>query len=561
MRIASFAKCFVAVASVLVCLAATPAARAQGGEPPYFAIRGAKIVPVSGAVTENTTILISRGVINAIGRDLKIPDEAWIIDGKGLTVYPGLMDSFTDIGLTAPAVGPAESGTHKPLPARGPEDRPGTTPWHNAADEINLSDKRIETWRNGGFTTVLSAPKGGFFPGQAAILNLAGERSGDMVVKYVAAMPINLHTSGFGSGFPDSLMGALAYVRQVWMDADWSTRADAIYVKNVRAERPRYDRTAASLAVALKEHQVVLIPANNAMELRRSLELPDRWKVKAVIYGGQMAYETAAEIAAKKVPVLVNAKWPEADKDADPEDKPSLRILRFRDRAPSAPVTLAKANVKFAFYDGGLASPKDVLKAVKKSIDAGLPADAALRSLTLSPAEIFGVSDRLGSIEVGKIANLVVTDGDLFEEKTKIKMIFVDGRKFEPHEPEKPKDPPKGDISGKWKLAFNTPDGAEEATADLSMEKDGAITGTVTGKRGVGTILNGYATTNKFSFTINIPVEGTPTDVTFTGTFDATSLKGSLSVPGFSTDFTGTKPSASPASTPPPTAFAAGGEL
>jgi imidazolonepropionase-like amidohydrolase len=561
MRIASFAKCLISLASVVACAAVTPAARAQGGEPPYFAIRGAKVVPVSGTVTENTTILISRGVINAIGRDLKIPDEAWIIDGKGLTVYPGLMDSFTDIGLTAPPVGTAESGAHKPPPARGPEDRPGTTPWRNAADEITLSDKRIETWRNGGFTTVVSAPKGGFFPGQAAILNLGGERSGEMVVKYAAAIPINLHTAGFGSGFPDSLMGALAYVRQVWLDTDWSTRADATYVKNVRVARPRYDRTEGSLAAALKEHEVVLIPANDAMEIRRSLELSDRWKVNAVIYGGQMAYETAAEIAAKKLPLLVNAKWPEAEKDADPEDKPSLRLLRFRDRAPSAPAALAKANLKFAFYDGGLATPKDVLKAVKKSIDAGLPADAALRSLTLSPAEIFGVSDRLGSIEVGKIANLVVTDGDLFEEKTKIKMIFVDGRKFEPREPEKPKDSPKGDISGKWKLAFNTPDGAEEATADLSMEKDGAISGTVTGKRGVGTILNGYATVDKFSFTINIPVEGTPTDVTFTGAFDATSLKGSLSVPGFSTDFTGTKPSASPASTPPPAASAAGGAL
>ncbi len=562
MRIDRFAKYFVTLAAAVTGLAAvTPAVRAQGGEPPYFAIRGAKVVPVSGAVAENTTILISRGVISAVGRDLKIPDEAWIIDGKGLTVYPGLIDSFTDIGITPPATGSSESGSRKPSPARGPEDRPGSTPWRNAADEINLSDKRIETWRNGGFTTVVSAPKGGFFPGQAAVLDLAGELSGDMVVKYGAAIPVNLHTGGFGTGFPDSLMGALSYVRQVWLDTDWSTRADANYLKNVRVARPRYDRTDASLATAQKEHEVVLIPANSTTEILRSLELSDRWKVNGVIYGGQMAYEASAEIGAKKLPVLINAKWPEAEKDADPEDKPSLRTLRFRDRAPSSPAALAKANVKFGFYDGGLATPKDVLKAVKKSIDAGLPADAALRALTLSPAEIFGVSNRLGSIEVGKIANLVVTDGDLFEEKTKIKMIFVDGHKFDPREPEKPKDPPKGDISGKWKLAFNTPDGAEEATADLSMEKDGAISGTVTGKRGVGAILSGYATANKFSFTINIPVDGNPTDVTFTGTFDSTSLKGSLGVPGFSTDFTGTKPAAIPASTPPPTVSTTGGAL
>jgi hypothetical protein len=154
------------------------------------------------------------------------------------------------------------------------------------------------------------------------------------------------------------------------------------------------------------------------------------------------------------------------------------------------------------------------------------------------------VSDRLGSIEVGKIANLVVTDGDIFEEKTKIKVVFVDGRRFETHEPEKPKDPPKGDISVKWKLTFTTPDGAEEATADLSMDKDGIISGTVTSKRGTGSILRGYASGDKFNFVINLPINETPTDVAFSGTFDATSLKGSLSVPGFSTDFTGTKPGA-----------------
>jgi imidazolonepropionase-like amidohydrolase len=548
----------VLAAAVAAVLVVAPAVQAQGGEPPYFAIRGAKVVPVSGPVLENATIIVSRGVISAVGRDAKVPVEAWIIDGKGLTVYPGLIDAFTDIGLqaAAPAAAGAAGGQSQPVKrefARGAEDRPETTPWRSAADEVSLGDKRIETWRNGGFTTVVSAPKGGFFPGQGAILDLAGERAGDLVVKPEAAVPLNLHPAGgFGSGFPDSLMGVLAYVRQVWMDTEWSTRAASAFEKNLRVARPRYDRTEATLAEALEEHEVVLIPANNSVEIRRSFELAQGWKVNGVIYGGQMGYETAGEIAAKKMPVLINAKWPEAEKDADPEDKPTLRTLRFRDRAPSAPAALLKANVKFAFYDGGLAAPKDVLKAVKRSIDAGLPEDAALRALTLSAAEIYGVANRMGSIEVGKIANLVVTDGNLFDEKTKVKMVFVDGWKFEPHEAEKPKDPPKGDISGIWKLAFTTPDGAEEATADLAMEKDGTIAGTVNGKRGLGTILNGYATVDKFSFTINIPVNGTAADVTFSGTFDANGLKGSLSLTGFSTDFTGTKAGGKPATSTPP---------
>src|SRR5277367_1833689 len=550
----------VSVLVVLVALAALPAVtHAQGGEPRYFAIRGAKVVPVAGPPIENATILIARGVITAVGKDLTIPDEAWVIDGKGLTIYPGLFDAFTDVGISGSAAGsgggdaaggPRRSQSER---ANGPEDRPGTTAWRNAADEVTLTDKRIESWRSAGFTTVVSAPKGGIVPGQAAVLDLAGDRPGDLVVKSPVAVPLNLQPlGGFGSGFPDSLMGVLGYVHQVWIDTDWSTKADAAYDKNPRGvERPRYDRNSAALADALEDHALVLIPANNSVQLRRSLVLVDRWNVTGVIYGGQMAYEVAPEIAAKKLPVLVNLKWPEAEKDADPDDKPSLETLRFRNRAPSSPAALAKSGVKFAFYSGGISTPKDIIRAAKKSIDSGLAPDAALRAMTLSPAEIFGVADRTGSIEKGKIANLVVTDGDIFEEKTKIKIVFVDGRRFEPREPDRPSEPPKGDITGKWKLAYTTPQGTEGSTADLTMSADGAISGTVTSSRGTATIISGYLSADKFSFTINIPIEGSPVDVVFSGTFENSALNGLLSVSGlgFSTDFTGTKPNTSSAVT------------
>jgi imidazolonepropionase-like amidohydrolase len=537
----------VCLTALLALFCAAPSLYAQGGEPQYFAIRSARVVPVSGPPVENATVVISRGLITAIGKDVTIPPEAWVIDGKGLIVYPGLVDSFTDVGIPAAPTASGEGGSRGSQErARGPEDRPYSTPWRSAADEVSLSDKRIETWRSAGFTTVVSAPKGGIFPGLAAVLDLAGERAGDLVVKSPVAIPVAFQTSGgFGGGFPSSIMGVLAYVHQVWLDTEWSTKAQATYEKNPRGTaRPRYDRTEAALADALEDHALVLIPANNSIQLRRALELVDRWHVNGAIYGGQMAYEVAPEIAAKKLHVLVNLKWPEAEKDADPEDKPSLRTLQFRDRAPSSPAALAKAGVKFAFYSGGITAPKDILKAAKKSIDAGLPADAALRALTLSPAEIVGVADRLGSIENGKIANLVVADGDLFEEKTKIKMVFVDGRRFEVREPEKPKDPPKGDITGKWKLSYTTPEGPEESTADLTMDKDGAVSGTVASKRGTASIISGYLSVDKFSFTINIPLEGSAADVTFSGTFDGTSLKGSISVRGFSLEFTGVKPGA-----------------
>jgi len=546
----SFALSLAAAASFL--LSAAPGLDAQGGEPRYFAIRNATVVPVSGPRIDNATVVVSRGIISAVGKDATIPEEAWVIDGSGLTVYPGLIDAFTDVGLApmpAPASGHAgeEDNARPQRPvSRGPEDRPASTPWRVAADEATLGDKRVENWRDAGFTTVISAPKGGIFPGQAAVLDLAGERNGDMVVKSPVAIPVSLHIVGNFASFPGSLMGTLSYVHQVWLDTEWSGKAEAIYEKNPRnVARPRYDRTNSALADALEDHAIVLVPANNPVELRRALGLPELWHVNGVIYGGQASYDVAGEIASKKLPVLIDLKWPETDKDSDPDDVPSLRTLRFRDRAPSSPAALAKAGAKFAFYSGGITAPKDILKAAKKSIDVGLSPDAALRALTLSSAEIFGVADRLGSIEKGKIANLVIADGDLFNEKTKIKYVLVDGQRFTIREPEKPKDPPKGDMTGKWKLNYTTPEGPEESTLDITMASDGSLSGSTTGKRGTANIISGWLSADKFTFTVNIPIEGSPTDVVFSGTFDGTTLKCVISVSGMGIeiDFTGAKPS------------------
>jgi Amidohydrolase family len=531
----------------LACLA-TPRAAAQGGEPLTFAIRGAKVVPVSSAPLENATVLVSDGLITAVGTDVKIPADAWVIDAKGLIVYPGLIDALTDVGI-APVAPPAGDAAAKPpqqVVSRGPEDRPATTPWRNAADEVNPSDPRVETWRMAGFTTVVAAPKSGMFPGQAALLNLGGERAGNFVVKSPVAIPVSLQAPGGFRNYPGSLMGAIAYVRQVWMDTNWDTQADAIYAKNLKSSaRPRYDRSDAALAGALAKSALVLLPGNSSLQIRRALRLDEEWKLNGVLYGAQMAYDVAPEIAARKIPVLVDLKWPEAPKDADPEATPSLRELRFRDRAPSSPAALSKASVKFAFYSGGITAPKEILPAVKKAIDAGLSPDAALRALTLSPAEIFGVSDTMGSIEKGKIANLVVTDGDLFEKKTKVKFVFVDGRKYEIREVLRPSEPPKGDLTGKWKLKFTTPQGEEESTADLVMEPDGTLTGTVSSDRGTGSIFSAWVSGDKFTFTINIEIEGGASDVVFTGTFEGSSMKGSISALGYTFDFTGNKPSAS----------------
>src|SRR6201996_6727490 len=248
----------IAAIALLLYAVVAPCAAAQGGEPQTFAIRGATIVPVSGPRIENGTVIIAHGVITAVGKDVNFPQETWVIDGKGLTVYPGLIASFAGVEIVPPP------GADVPRPAaqasRGPEDRPASTPWRDAAGEAPLSDKRIQTWRDGGFTTVISAHKGGIFPGQAALLDLGGERNGDLVVKSPVAIPVSLTPSGSFVSFPGSLMGTLGYAHQVWLDTEWSERAESIYDKNPRGmARPRYDRTDSALADALEDHAIVLI--------------------------------------------------------------------------------------------------------------------------------------------------------------------------------------------------------------------------------------------------------------------------------------------------------------
>lgn len=444
-------------------LCATPAALAQqeqtglsvsaglskAGEPRFFAIKGARIVPVSGPVIEKGTVVMANGIITAVGPDAQIPPEAAVIDGAGLTVYPGLIDAGTTVGLpggenAAPAGrarGPRAAAPVKI--ANGPQDRPLTTPWAVAANELDPSDPRIQNWRDAGFTTALVEPQGGIFPGQGSIIDFGDERAGSMIVAPRATLGIDFQISGNFASFPSSLMGAVAYVRQVFIDTRWYQNAEDIYNAHQSGlERPLYDRTEVVVGDALKNNQLILLPAGDKLAIYRAIRLANEWQIHAAMYGAQDGYELSSEIAASKLPVFVNVNWPKIDKTGDRDDV-TLRELRLWDRAPSTPAALSKAGVVYAFYSGGVSNPKDILKNVKKAIDAGLSPEDALKAMTMNPAQILGVSDRLGSIEQGKIANLVVTDGDLFNEKTKIKAVFVDGMRYEVHEDKSP-GPPGG---------------------------------------------------------------------------------------------------------------------
>jgi hypothetical protein len=420
--------------TMLLAAASLIYAQAQGP----IALRGARVVTVSGPVLEKGTVLLRNGLIEAVGENVDLPKDAWVVDAQGATVYPGLIDALSTVGLpetpAQPAAARAETaaaprgGQDLPVPLeQGPQFRPFTTTWVRAADLLNPADRHIEETRSAGFTSVVTFPSSGIFAGEGAFLNLSGEKQGRMVVASPTGQYVTLSAHGFGT-YPGSLMGVIAYIRQVSFDADhYKLEMQSYQAHPAGQKRPNYDRAVEGLL----ESPRLLLPADDAKQLDRMIRFAAELKRPAVLYGGHQAYKIADLVAKSGVPLLVNMKWPEKPKDADPDQEDSLRTLELRDRAPSSPAALEKAGARFAFYSGGTAA-KDVRKALKRAVDAGLTEAAAVRALTLSAAQIYGVADRVGSIEPGKIANLLVVKGSLFDEKAKIQYVFIDGVKYEP---------------------------------------------------------------------------------------------------------------------------------
>ena len=432
---------------------------AMAQQHPAVAIRNAKIVTVSGPVIAKGTVVVRNGLIEAVGENVQAPADAMVIEGEGLTVYPGLIDALSTWGqpgtatiVTAGATGRGGRGagtttttTVTPAaavtatvtaPARGPEDRPQTTSWIKIADEVSGTDRRIETARSAGFTTAVTFPTRGIFAGQGAVIDLiSGEKAGEMVVASPMGQYISIGRGGFGGGmgggFPSALMGYIAYVRQIYLDADHYKLVKEAYAKDPRGmARPEYDRALEGVLDSPR----ILLPANRMVEIDRMLHLAADLKQPTILYGGRETYRSEAAALLKKsnTPLLLSMRWPEKARDTDPDEVDSMRTLETRDKAALAPAVLAKAGVRWAFYSDGLDQPRDLQRAVKKAIDSGLSREDALRALTLSPAEIYGVQDRVGSIEKGKIGNLVVTRGDIFDDRTRVEAIVVDGRKYTP---------------------------------------------------------------------------------------------------------------------------------
>jgi len=548
---------WAAAALAAAILALAPAGLAE--KPAVWAIINARIVPVSSPVIEKGSIVIRNGIIEAVGTSVSVPADARTIDAAGLTVYPGLIDALSDIGIEEarpqaqaqqrPGAAPAMPPQAQQPEAPPSEETQGLTPYRQAAEILNAGHRKVESARNAGVTTTLVAPRGGFFPGQSTLINLSGSGAGRMVVKTPVAYHIQLGAArGFGRGYPGSLMGIIAFVKQTLMDAQRYDVAWNAYRTAPGVARPEYSRALEALQPVVKERIPVVLSGNSPTEIERAIYISEMFNLNLILSGCMEAGPVASLLKQKDIPVLIGVKYPEKERDADPEAREELNAMRRRLDAPGNAAALAGAGVRFAFMSDDMANPRDFVRNVGKAVEAGLSRDAALRALTLSAAEILGVADRFGSIEKNKTANLVLATGDIFATSTRVKYAFVDGIRFEIPEAETPAErPAEGapritDVSGTWNIVINSPQGPMDVTLALA-QKGTAITGTVSSPLGVTEIYDGSVTGNRVSFKISLSGTGMgDMEVLFSGSIQDTQIAGTASVGDMgSFDFTGSK--------------------
>jgi imidazolonepropionase-like amidohydrolase len=543
------------VASLLLLLAVNPL-NAQRSAIDTYAITNARIVTVSGPVIERGTVVIRNGLIVAAGANVNAPSDARVIDGAGLTVYPGLIDSYTNLALPDAAPSPAPGGgpgaffiVQQPQarPASGPNSTQpaGLQPEVMVEDVIRPGGNEIESWRSAGVTAALTSPRSGIWMGQSALINLSGETPQQMIVRSPVAMHVGFTPLRTG-GYPGSLMGVFSTLRQMMLDAQRYRDSMEIYERNPRGtRRPETDRSLAALIPVLDGRMPVVMLANSEREINRALDLGSEFKLKLIIAGGREADQVADRLAKLNVPVLLSLNLPRRTTAAMPEADPEpLRVLRERVEAQQTAGKLAKAGVRFAFQSGSMQNISDLLVNANKTIENGLQPLDALRAFTIWPAEILGVKDQLGSIEAGKIANLTVTRGDLFDRNSRITHVFIDGRPVDLRPAVGPGGPGQGrnTLAGAWTVVVNL--GQGERTITLNLQQEGErITGSIAGPLGAGEISNGSASnTGEVRFTVSVNVEGQTKEATFTGTLANNQIRGNVAIVGMqSGTFTATR--------------------
>jgi len=408
------------------CFLSAPLTNAQAQQPSAYAITHAKIFTLAGSPIEDGTLVIRDGKIAAVGSSVDVPAGAQVIDAKGLQVYPGLFDAITQMGLSeigavSATVDTAETGSYNPEVV--------------AATAISPSSEHIPVTRASGITAVLAVPgagggrggEPGILGGQASAIHLAGWAIDEMLIKKSVAMVLNFPEiqtqtfdfATFSRREKPYTEAKQEYDRQINELTDWMDRARHYAQAMEKGSVSKYDRDLKleALAPVTRGELPVLVFANRARDIRNAVEFCDKQKLRMILAGGEEAYKVKDLLRSKDIPVILR---PMLALPLD-EDDPYDRLL-------TQPAELAAAGVKFAIASFDNSFARRLGQQAANAVAYGLPYDQGLRAVTVNPAQILGLGSQIGTLEQGKLANVIVTNGDPLELTTDVKYLFIRGQ-------------------------------------------------------------------------------------------------------------------------------------
>lgn len=449
-------RCPVLLRAGLASLAIALTAGALGqssipGDARLHAVTDARVEIGDGRVLERATVVMRNGTIVAIGPDVPIPAGAAIFDGKGTTVYPGFIDAWTDRGTNPPAISPdqdaAPSAADYASAFMREADRKGIRPELEARNVLALGDDVTKPYRNAGFTTLMIVPKGNTVSGVGTLVDLSGRPARECVVIPRTALAVNFDVSGTGNAYPGSLLGRIALFRQTLADVRWQQAVTAASLAG-GTDRPVSDPVLESLVPAVGGVLPVAFEADTPAQIDRALLISKEYGLKPAIVGGLQAYKRIPQIKAAGTPLIVGLNFgveptkpvvppvqtgddPGDDTPPDPLETYEERMRGYNEAARNASL-LQAAGVPFALSTHGSKDVNEFMRNLRAAVKNGLPRDLALRALTRDAANVLGVGRQLGTLEVGKVANVVVMSGDFLDEKTKVKMVYADGWRIDP---------------------------------------------------------------------------------------------------------------------------------
>lgn len=517
-----------------------------------YALKDVRIIQQPGQMIEVGTVIVKDGLIHAVGTDVKIPVNAKILEADSMYVYAGFIDGMSHIGIPKPERKEDENRRRRETNAANPTyERAGIQPQIEAREVLSAKEKSIADMRKLGFTTAHAVPRGKMLPGSGALILLAGDTPDKMILKSNVSMFSQF--KGAGGVYPGTLIAVMSKFRELYRQAEQAKAHQKKYATNqIGLSRPNNDRVLEAFYPIIDGKTPIYYEAPKMKDIYRVFTLQKELGFPLVLSNVKQGWYLADEIKNSNTKVLLSLDLPDAKDEAEKEDKKKkgeakfaeqeFELMEFKKRQQeflklyrSQAATFEKKGIPFGFSSMDTKSG-DIRENLRTMIENGLSEKAALAALTTVPAEQLGVSGSMGTIEKGKIANLVVSDKPYFEEKSNVRIVIVDGQVFEYKIKKKKKGDPnaKVDIAGNWDYEIFVP--GMEITGSLVLKNDdGDISGTMSMNQGEGTedIKNAVLDGNVLTFESTANPGGAPMTISFELTIEGESLEGTVDVGEF----------------------------